>query len=263
MHSDRDSAIQFPQLGLWQHLPNSSVSRFLSIMGWDFVVLDMQHGMATYETAHQCIYSLRDCGTQPWIRTSINSPSEVQRVLDIGAQAVVVPMVNSLAEAKELVAAAKYPPLGRRSIGGDNHIHLGSDYPDHANDSTKLIVQIEHLDGVREVEEIMALPGVDGCFIGPVDLALSMNLSLDNFAEDPELQACILRTLDACLTNGKIACCNTFSLDDAKRKVGEGFQYITQMSEVDLMVQAGRRLQQELANYRDDVVDDASSHCVV
>ena len=231
-------------------------------MGWDFVVLDMQHGVATYETAHQCIYALRDHGTQPWIRTSINSPSEVQRVLDIGAQAVVVPMVNSLAEARELVAAAKYPPLGRRSIGGDNHIHLGSDYPDHANDTTNLIVQIEHLDGVREVEDIMALPGVDGCFIGPVDLALSMNLSLDNYADDSELQAYILRTLEACLNNGKIACCNTFNLDDAKNKVQLGFQYITQMSEVDLMVQAGRQLQQSLANFCVDQIDDTSPHSV-
>jgi 4-hydroxy-2-oxoheptanedioate aldolase len=117
-------------LGLWQQFPMPMVSRCLANMGWDCVILDMQHGCFNLETAYDCIHNIRTAGAQPWVRISIGSPNEVQKMLDLGARAIVVPMVNSLKEAQELVQAAKYPPLGNRSLGGDFLYSYGSHYPE-------------------------------------------------------------------------------------------------------------------------------------
>ena len=248
--TSRNSNATYPRIGIWQDIPHPSISRYLSIMRWDFVVLDMQHGPMTYETAYQCIHTLRAGNVAPWVRIPIDSPTDVQRALDIGAQAIVVPMVNSRSTAQELAQAAKYPPLGIRSIGGDCKFHLGKDYPDRANNETQLIVQIEHVDGVQAVEDIMSVPGVDGCFVGPVDLALSMNLPRDRYDDNLEHQGMIRRVLDACRVHGKLACSNTYSPEDAQLKLKDGFQCITQMSEVDLLMRTGTQLRYDLEQYR-------------
>ena len=141
-----------------------------------------------------------------------------------------------------MALAAKYPPLGERSFGGDSAWHYGDDYPERANQETMLLVQIEHIDAVEQVDEIMALPGVDGCFIGPTDLALSMGLPRQGYENTPEHGAAIARTLAACVAHGKLACCNTYSLADFDEKVQQGFDCITLRSDADLFVSSGTDL---------------------
>lgn len=230
------------RLGIWQSLPSPAVSRYLARTGWPAVILDMQHGAMSFETAYECVHVLRDAGCRPLVRVSVGAPSEVQRALDIGAAGVVVPMVNSLSEARSMAAAAKYPPLGVRSFGSDMAVHVGEDYAERANRETWLLVQIEHARGVAEVEAIMAVDGVDGCFVGPTDLALSMGLSRHDNANHPEHRATMSRIVAACRESGKIAGCNTYSLDDARAKQRNGFDFITLRSEVDLFLDAASEL---------------------
>jgi 4-hydroxy-2-oxoheptanedioate aldolase len=237
---------RWPIVGIWQQFPLPMVSRYLGLMGWDWVIIDMQHGCPTTETAYECIHVLDACGTRPLVRTSVGAPSEVQRALDLGAHGVVVPMVNSLAEAQAMAAAAKYPPLGCRSFGSDAAWHYGEDYPERANTETLLLVQVEHIDSVRAVESIMALPGVDGCFIGPTDLALSMGLDRKDYERHPEHQAAMARTLAACHANRKLACVNTYSIADFDAKVAEGYDCITLKSEAELFMSAGKQLLAQL-----------------
>lgn len=116
-------------VGIWQNFPLPMISRLLGRMGWDWVIVDMQHGAANFETAYECVHTLVSSGTTPLVRVSIGATSEVQRALDIGARGVVVPMVNSVEEAQAMVQAAKYPPLGARSFGGDAAWHYGDSYP--------------------------------------------------------------------------------------------------------------------------------------
>ncbi len=222
------------------------VSRYLALMGWDWVVVDMQHSAPNTETAYECLHTLRSAGVKPLLRTSVGVPSEVERALDLGAAGVVVPMVNSLAEARAVAAHAKYPPLGRRSFGSDMAWHAGNDYFERANRETLLLVQIEHIDAVAEVEAMMALAEVDGCFIGPTDLALSMGLPRDGFEQHPDHRAAIARTLAACQQNGKLACVNTYSMADAEDKIAQGFDCITFRSEADLLMSAGSSLLAQL-----------------
>ncbi len=233
-------------VGIWQQFPLPMVSRLLGRMGWDWVILDMQHGCLNAETVYECIHTLWAAGTTPLVRTSIGAPAEVQRALDLGARGVVVPMVNSVAEARAMASAAKYPPLGRRSFGGDAAWHYGDDYPERANDETMLLVQVEHITSVDHVEQIMAVPGVDGCFIGPTDLALSMGLARTGFEQVPAHRAAITRTLAACRNSGKLACSNTYSLSDVEEKIAAGFDCITFKSEADLFMSAGGQLLEQL-----------------
>ena len=233
-------------VGIWQNFPLPMISRLLGRMGWDWVIFDMQHGAGNFETAYECVHTLASAGATPLVRVSIGATSEVQRALDIGARGVVVPMVNSVEEARAMVQAAKYPPLGARSFGGDAAWHYGDSYPERANTETMLLVQIEHIDAVNQVEAIMALPGVDGCFVGPTDLALSMGLSRIGYEEVPAHRQAIARTVAACQAHGKLACCNTYSLEDFEEKVRLGYDCITFKSEADLFVSAGSELLESL-----------------
>ncbi|MGD9646274.1 MAG: HpcH/HpaI aldolase/citrate lyase family protein [Pirellulales bacterium] len=231
-----------PLLGIWQSLPLPAISRYLARTGWPAVILDMQHGAMSFETAYECVHVLRDAGCQPMVRVSVGVPHEVQRALDIGAAAVVVPMVNSLAEAQAVAAAAKYPPLGERSFGSDMAVHVGDDYAERANHQTWLLVQIEHAAGLADVEAIMAVEGVDGCFVGPTDLALSMGLSRHDYAEQAQHQSAMARIVAACQRANKIAGCNTYGLADAQAKLADGFDFITLRSEVELFLAASNDL---------------------
>ena len=235
-----------PLIGLWQQFPTAMVSRFLAQMHWDFVVLDMQHGCLNYETTYECIHVLRAGGAKPWVRTPIDNHSEINKILDLGAQGIVVPMVNSREAAEKAAAAAKYPPLGERSIGGDSPYHWGKDYPETANRMTWLLVQIEHIDAVNAVEEILSVDGVDGCFVGPTDLALSLGLTRQDVDTSAEVAAGIQKTLDVCRGLGKIACCNTYSVAEAREKAGQGYGCITMKSDVDLFIDSASELLKEL-----------------
>lgn len=233
-------------LAIWQHIPSPMIARYLAKMGWDRVILDMQHGSASFETAYECVHTVRAGGSVPWVRTSIGCPSEVQRALDIGALGVIVPMVNSVAQAREMALAAKYPPLGVRSFGGDPSLHFGPDYPERANRETVLLVQVEHVEAVRQVEEILAIDGVDGCFVGPTDLALSMGLSRFEYEAVAEHQNAVKRIVAASRSTGKLACCNTYSMEDFATKLELGFGCLSFLSEVDFFMSAGSRLVESL-----------------
>jgi len=235
-------------LGIFQYMPLPMISRYLARQGWKWVVLDMQHGPMNNETAYECIHTLRAHGAEPYVRVSVDHPTMIQRLLDLGAAGIVVPVVNSREAAQAAAYAAKFPPLGGRSKGGDVDIHFGDDYCERANRETKLLVQIEHIDAVNAVEQILAVDGVDGCFMGQVDLAISMGLSLRNFKDNEEHRQGIQRSVDVCNALGKLACYNAFSMAEAEERVLQGFRGITFRSDVDWLLGATGALLTEIQN---------------
>jgi 4-hydroxy-2-oxoheptanedioate aldolase len=222
------------------------ISRYLAQQGWEWIILDLQHGSLDSRTTYECIHAIRAAGAKPIVRVPVGAAPEVSKYLDLGAQGIVVPMVNSAAEARQMARAAKYPPLGERSIGGDARYHYGEDYPERANRETLLIVQIEHIRAVRAAKEILSVPGVDGCFVGPTDLALSMGLPRTDFESSPKHRAAIQRTVDVCHKLKKLACCNSYSLADAGEKSRQGYQCITLESDVRLFMDSGGKLLRDL-----------------
>lgn len=229
-------------VGIWQQIPAPMISRFLAQMHWDWIILDMQHGSFSWQSAYECIHIIRAAGARPLVRVGIGQPMDVQKALDLGAGGVIVPMVNSREESALMAAAAKYPPLGERSIGGDLRYHYGESYADNANEETVLLVQIEHIRAVENVEGILSVPGVDGCFVGPTDLAVSMGLSRKGFDNIPELRQAIQKTVDVCRKLGKLAAINSYSIVEAGEKRAQGFSCITMRSDADLFIDSARSL---------------------
>ncbi len=234
------------QLGIFQNFPTPMVSRYLAQLGWEWIIIDLQHGTFNWETAYECIHTIRAAGARPFVRVSIEGFSEINRALDLGASGVIVPMTNSQDAATRAARAAKYPPRGERSIGGDSWYHYGPQYPRTANQDTLLFIQMEHIRAADCIEDMMAVDGVDGCYVGPTDLALSLGLPHDDFESDPTHKAAIERTLHACRNSGKIAATNTYSIDDARSKAAQGFEWITIRSDMDLFLDSAARQLTEL-----------------
>ena len=191
-----------PLLGTIVSLPSPELSELLSLVGFDWLFIDMEHGPLSIGDAQRMIQAVKtDCNTL--IRVAENNPVLIKQALDIGADGIIVPLVNSGPEAREAVASARYPPVGNRSVGiaraHDYGLHF-MDYIQRANQSVAVIIQIEHQQAVHNLDEILAVDGIDGVFIGPYDLSGSMNRLGDVFSDS--VQAAIARVKAACVQKG-------------------------------------------------------------
>lgn len=189
---------QRPLLGTIVSLPSPELSELLSVVGFDWLFIDMEHGPLSIGDAQRMIQSVRnDCNTI--VRVAENNPILIKQALDIGADGIIVPLVNSADEARQAVASARYPPLGKRSVGiaraHDYGLHF-MEYIQRANQAIAVIIQIEHRDAVDNLDDILAVEGIDGVFIGPYDLSGSMNRLGDVFSAP--VQEAIARVKSAC-----------------------------------------------------------------
>jgi 4-hydroxy-2-oxoheptanedioate aldolase len=193
-----------PALGAVCQLGSPIAAETLALAGYDFVLLDGQHGaweVAAMTAAFRSIYA---AGSVPMARVEKNDFSAIGAMLDRGALGVVVPLVNSAAEAKQAVYAARYPPAGGRSLGPYGCWIYGHDYLRWADDAIFLAVQIESHEAVKRADEILAVQGVDGCWIGPSDLARSMGLDLQRPSDVRKHEQAMRKVLAACKKAGKI-----------------------------------------------------------
>ena len=140
--------------------------------GFDYVWLEWQHGQFSEHTLNNAIARFLPVDTAPIVRVKSHEPGAINHVLDMGAMGVIVPMVETAAEARAIAHVTYYPPLGRRSTGGTRLSLLGDDYTERANDEMLLVVMVETESAINNVTEIMAVPGVDVVLIGPGDLML-------------------------------------------------------------------------------------------
>ena len=172
MHKDRKI-----QIGTWITLNHTSVAEILADAGFDWLCVDMEHSVTDYAEAQQLILAIQSKGLKAFVRVGENNTRIIKRVLDAGADGIIVPSVNSAIEAKKAVDAVKYPPFGKRGVGLSRAQSYGfgfEDYRDNKSKEIKLIVQIEHINAINELDAIISTDGVDGTFIGPYDLSGSM-----------------------------------------------------------------------------------------
>src|SRR5229473_2344109 len=167
-----------PSVGTWLSLGNITAARFLARSGLAWLTVDIEHSLVDWETATHMFAALADAGCTAPSRGPSNRHDHIKRVLDNGAHGIVVPMVNSRAEAEAAVSAALYPPAGTRSVGGSVHaLNFGTtsqDYFAHANEEVLIVIQCEHIQAVEDADAIFSVPGIDAIFVGPNDLAASM-----------------------------------------------------------------------------------------
>ncbi len=231
-----------PSIGTWLSLPSPEAAEQVSQLGFDWLVIDAEHNPVDIRTLAQMFAAMTASGIAPMVRIPWNSPENFKRVLDAGAWGTVVPMVNTREEAERAVRAARYHPLGNRSVGGGRHgISFGSsgaEYFSNANDQVLLVLQIEHIDGVTNADEILSVPGVDACFIGPNDLAASMGLGLGVPLEsdDPALVEAIMHIRDTCKKHGVATGIHTSGAAAVNMRIQQGFQFCAMASELRYMI---------------------------
>jgi 2-keto-3-deoxy-L-rhamnonate aldolase RhmA len=218
-----------PTAGAWIQIGHPAAAEVLAGAGFDWVCVDMEHGAIDLETAAGLFRTLAAFDTVAVGRLPANDPVWIHRVLDAGAQGLVVPMVNTAEEAQRAVREAKYPPEGVRGFGYSRANAYGADFTRYvrdANENVPVIVQIEHERAVANLEAIAAVRGVDGLFIGPYDLSGSMGLT--GQFEHPRVRAALERFLSVCRGAGKAAGMHLVHPDeDAIRKcLAEGYTLV-------------------------------------
>jgi len=168
-----------PCFGTWMSLAHVSIAEILAVAGFDFVVVDTEHTAIDVSEVLRLLIAIEGSGAVPLVRLASVDPVQAKAVLDSGAAGLLVPMVNTRAEAELCVRMSKYPPLGNRGVGLARAQGYGvrfDEYVARANDDLLLVVQIEHKDAVEHIDDILAVEGIDATFIGPYDLSLSLGV---------------------------------------------------------------------------------------
>lgn len=216
-------------VGTWISVGHPAIVEVNAALGYDFVLIDTEHTSMSLETVENLARAVEasDSTTEAIVRIPEGDPTRIKRVLDIGIAGVMIPMVESAAEARRLVEAGRYPPDGIRGIAGGRAATYGLDLPEYvreANGSILTIVQIETQAGIENVEEIAAVDGVDALFVGPADLSGA----LDVFAqwEDDELSDAIDRVLQAGENHDTAVGTLTVDPERIAGRVDDGFDYL-------------------------------------
>lgn len=191
-----------PLIGTLQELPATEVTEILASAGFDWLFVDMEHSAIDIS----CMQHILQAG-QKRCPCIVRSPSHdevwLKKILDAGADGIIIPLVNSAEEAKEIIRLCKYPPQGSRSIGIARAQDYGMNFQGYvaeANEKVAIILQMEHIDAVRNIDAIVKVPGIDAIFIGPYDLSGSMGMTGQVKAPEVQRQIEILR--NACINAG-------------------------------------------------------------
>jgi len=195
-----------PSLGAWIQIAQPAPAEIFARLGFDWAAVDIEHGVIDLESLTHIFRALDRFGCVPVARLPYCDPIWIKRSLDAGAQALIVPMVNTAGQAQLAVDESKYPPQGRRGFAFCRANLYGLDFgrpAEELNDEIAVIVQIEHKDAIANLDAILSIAGVDGAFLGPYDLSGSYGRSGD--FDSPEMTAAVKAFLDACRRNNKAA----------------------------------------------------------
>ena len=166
-------------IGSWIQVGHPAIAEIMASAGFDWLAVDLEHSTISLRVAEDLIRVIDLKGVVPLVRLASNNPEQIKRVMDAGAHGIIVPMVNARDEAEAAVAAVKYPPEGRRSIGLARAQGYGprfQQYFEWQRENSLVIVQIEHIDAVDNLESILSVAGVDGYIVGPYDLSGSLGI---------------------------------------------------------------------------------------
>src|SRR5438445_11361222 len=236
-----------PALGAWLSLPSVPSARIMARLGFDWLVVDMEHSAQNPVLMADMIATIVDAGScAPIVRVPANSVEWFKWALDAGAWGVVVPMVNTREEAHRAVEYTKYPPIGERSIGGafgpyGFGITNWHDYARTANDEIIVTIQIESRQALQHLDEILSVPGIDVAFVGPNDLHAQLGLTPSSEGAEPEFLDALER-IKAAARNHRVAT-GIFSGggEAAAERIRQGFQMISVTTDISSMISAATR----------------------
>ena len=231
-----------PALGAWLGSASTIVAEQMAHAGFDWLCVDGEHSPVDILTMVQMMQVISSTDTIPIARVQWNDPVQVKRVLDGGAYGVVIPWVNTAAEAEQAVAACRYPPRGIRGFGPyRGAMYGGPDYGTHADDEIACIIQIETIGAVERIDEILSVPGVDATLIGPADLAMSLGIPVIGDNPHPDHVAACAEVLAGSLRNGVAPGIYCSGEEEAARRVTEGWKFINIGTDGQYIGQGARR----------------------
>ncbi|MFT3986970.1 HpcH/HpaI aldolase family protein [Aestuariivirga sp.] len=239
-----------PFLFSWLTMPSGELAAQSARLPLDGVCLDMQHGMIGFPDAVPMIAAINAAGRPAIVRALWNDPGLIGQSLDAGAACVIAPMINSPAQAQALVKAAKYPPIGGRSWGGYTALQASGltapEYLAQANRLTQVFAMIETVEALDQVEQIAATPGLDGLFVGPSDLSITLSNGAAVAKTGEATLAAMRKVSKAARSNGLVAGAFAGNADVIKTYLGLGFTFLAAAVDVDLMQWGCARLLEEI-----------------
>jgi 4-hydroxy-2-oxoheptanedioate aldolase len=246
-----------PAVGTWLSLGSITAARFLARMGFDWLTVDVEHSLVNVETTTHMLGAVADAGCVPLARVPGNRHDHIKRVLDNGGYGVVVPMVCTRKESEDAVAACLYPPRGNRSVGGSVHAlnfnATPADYYAKADDEVLCVLQCEHIDAVRNFDQVYSVPGADAVFVGPNDLMASMRDASGKPPAKDTFDRALADILAGCKRIGVPAGIHTFSVAEAKARIADGWQFVAVGSELRFMTDGAKAVADGLGRSGADV----------
>ncbi|KAE8368889.1 Pyruvate/Phosphoenolpyruvate kinase-like domain-containing protein [Aspergillus caelatus] len=239
-----------PSFGGWQMLPGTNLTRTIcrSARNLEWLLVDLEHGNISDDSMHEIVAATAACGVSPIVRVAEGQPWMIKRALDSGAHGILVPVIDTAEDARNVVRYSKFPPLGNRGFESllavekfvEQHPHgsevkelTGMEYLQQANSSLVIAVQIETKAGLENVREIAAVPGVDVLFIGPFDLSVNIGHPITNPEKmDPELMEAIQSIHDAAQAAGKATGIYCDTGEQAREYANKGFQMMSAMTDM-------------------------------
>ncbi|PYO33423.1 MAG: 2,4-dihydroxyhept-2-ene-1,7-dioic acid aldolase [Candidatus Rokuibacteriota bacterium] len=216
----------------WLSIPSAFSAEVMAHQGFDSLTVDMQHGVVDYQVAVTMLQAISTTTVMPLARVPWNDPARLMKILDAGAYGVICPMINTRAEAEALVQACKYPPRGYRSWGPVRaSIYAGADYGDHANADIVVMPMIETALALKNLDEILSVPGVDAIYVGPADLSLALGCKPRLDQTDPPVVDAQQQIVEACKRHGVIPGIHNGTAAYALTMIAAGYQFVTLASD--------------------------------
>ena len=212
----------------WLSISHGLTAEVMARQGFDALCVDLQHGTSEMKDVAPMLQAISQTETVPVVRVAWNEPAAIMKALDLGAYGIIVPLVNNAKEAAQAVAACRYPPVGMRSNGPVRAVHYGGgDYVANANNEIVVMAMIETKEGLANLDAICATPGLDGIYIGPSDLSLSLGLQPTPRLEHPPVLEAVARVRAACAAADRLCGLHCLTAQDVPRFAGDGFSLIT------------------------------------
>lgn len=233
--------------GTWVKLPTLETVEMIAAAGFDFIVIDQEHSPLSLESAYRATVVAQGLGLQVIVRVPDRSESHLQRLLDLGVDGIQIPRVRDAAEVRRVAGHMVFSPTGDRGLGttaraGGWGARSREEYVTHGNENVLRAVQLEDLDAMEEVEEIVAIPELNGIFLGAGDLSLSSGLA----PTDPKINALVDRLLRAADLRGIPAGAAVQTAEQAKKAAQRGFQYVMVSNDASMFREAASTLGAQL-----------------
>lgn len=227
----------------WLAIPSGVSAEIMAQAGWDSLTVDLQHGLQDYASLLASFQALAIRGVIPLVRVPWNEPAIIGKVLDAGAHGVICPMVNTADQARRFVSSCRYPPLGSRSYGPLRAALYARKEPTFvaaANEDLVCMAQLETREALDNLEEILEVQGIDGLYIGPNDLSLSLGLPARLDRDEPEIMEIYETVLTAVRKHNRFAALHCDSPVYARQAIAKGFRLVTVGSDCSLMLKGAR-----------------------